>query len=560
VAQFGSRTTVTSSNLSAVQDPQGNLIVSPDNSFGASPLGIAARTQALYGIPNANFNLLPDQPGSAIETGNELPYWQINNTGSITATMQYDDTNQTWAVRIDPSAAGSGDSLSLTTRSYLLNDSNLSLRQKAFASITKVGTQATSQWNLVMTATYYDHAGSALSTYAIGTANSGTTWTTINGFTTSGTAAINAAAQYLDLDLTLTTTTAVTGTAKVDLTSVLLQTSTGGGASQSFLVTQEFTTSGTFIWPTGVDYLVAAVGIGAGQGGGGGRSRWQIGVGTSTNSGNITSPGGNGGGSGPWVIARDIPRGTSTSLVIGIAAGGAGGAGGTATKAAGTYIADGTALGATGGYGGVTTIGNYYTLGSVSAADSIAGTTFGDSRLIGKNAGGLSLFGTTVPYYPYLPTTVGTGQSGGASVTNTFAGTTTGYTAYPSTALAGTGVAGSTGSGGNAGLGSAGKTGTVMESSIPTATTQMEANNAGGGAGRTLAQYVNGTARTTGNTITMTASNGGSAAWYGAGGGGGGGVCLSVGGTAYGAASNWTLTSGNGGNGAPGYVVLVYVA
>lgn len=207
MAQFGSRTTVTSSNLSAVQDPQGNLIVSPDNSFGASPLGIAARTQALYGIPNANFNLLPDQPGSAIQTGNELPYWQINNTGSITATMQYDDTNQTYAVRIDPSAAGSGDSLSLTTRSYLLNDSNLSLRQKAFASITKVGTQATSQWNLVMTATYYDHAGSALSTYAIGTANSGTTWTTINGFTTTGTAVIDAAAQYLDLDLTLTTTT-----------------------------------------------------------------------------------------------------------------------------------------------------------------------------------------------------------------------------------------------------------------------------------------------------------------------------------------------------------------
>ena len=154
MAQFGSRSNVTSSNLSAVQDPQGNLIVSPDNSFGASPLGVAARTQALYGIPNANFNLLPDDPLSAVATGNELPYWQIVNNGAITATMNYDDTNQTWAVRLDPSAAASGDSLSLTTRSYLLNDTNLSLRQKAFAAITKVGSMATSQWNLVASATY----------------------------------------------------------------------------------------------------------------------------------------------------------------------------------------------------------------------------------------------------------------------------------------------------------------------------------------------------------------------------------------------------------------------
>ena len=185
MTQFGSRSSVTSSNLSAVQDPQGNLIVSPDNSFGASPLGVAARTQALYGIPNANFNLLPDDPLSVVATGNELPYWQIVNNGAITATMNYDDTNQTWAVRLDPSAAASGDSLALTTRSYLLNDTNLSLRQKAFAAITKVDTMATNQWDLVASATYYDHAGSSLSTYSIGTANSGSAWTTINGFTTS---------------------------------------------------------------------------------------------------------------------------------------------------------------------------------------------------------------------------------------------------------------------------------------------------------------------------------------------------------------------------------------
>jgi hypothetical protein len=560
VAQFGSRTNSVSQNLSAVQDPQGNLIVSPDNSFGASPLGIAARTQALYGIPNANFNLLPPESTAEIATGNELPYWQIVNLGAITATMTFDETAQAWGVLIDPSSAGSGDSLSLTTRSYLLNDSNLSLRQKAFASITKVGTMATSQWNLVMNATYYDSAGSALSTYAIGTANSGTTWTSINGFTTTGTAVIDAAAQYLDLDLTLTTTTAVTGTAKVDLNSVLLQTSTGGGGgAQSFLITEEFTTSGTFTWPTGVDYLVAAVGIGAGAGGEGGASRWQIGLGTTTNSGNIKVDGNAQGNSGPWVIARDIPRGTSTSLVIGIGAGGAGGAGGTLSKAAGTYIADGTALGGAGGIGGLTTIGNYYTLGSATNSTVIAGTTFGDSRLTGASGAGASLFGTVVPYYPYTPTTFGTGQSGGSSVTNTFAGTTTGYTAFPSTALAGTGVAGSTGAGGASAFGSAGKTGTVQTSSVGT-TTQMAANNSGGGAGRSLAQYVNGTARTTGNTITMTASNGGSAAYYGAGGGAGGVVCLSVGGTAYGKASDWTLTGGNGGNGQPGYVVLVYVA
>ena len=555
MAQFGSRTSSVSQNLSAVQDPQGNLIVSPDNSFGASPLGVAARTQALYGIPNANFNLLPPDDTAEIATGNELPYWNIVNLGGITAKMNYDETAQAWDVRIDPSAAGSGDSLTLTTRSYLLNDSNLSLRQKAFAAITKIGTMATSEWDLVLSAVYYDSAGSALSTYAIGTANSGTTWTSINGFTTTGTAIIDAAAQYVDLSLALTTTAAVTGTAKVDIGSLLLQTSTtGGGGAQSFLITEAFSASGTFVWPTGVDYLLAVVAVGAGSGAQGGGCYFASAAGTSTTgtqgqvvAGNAVGYGAEG---GRWVLARDIPRGTATSLVIGVGAGGAGGTAVTFTKAAGSTTAGGTTNPAGTSTeqfaGGSTTIGSYYTLPGYNT--TITGTTFNDS----KNA-----FGTALPYIPYWPDKGTCANAGTASYS--FTGTAA-HTAIVSTSAIGTGQVGWGFDGVKfAASGTAQRAGTVNSATAGTAA-QPGASNAGGGAGATIMMCDVGTVATTGNTITLTGGNGANGGHYGASGGAGGHAGLTIMGTAYRNASGITLTSGAGGSGADGYVVLVYVA
>lgn len=550
MGQFGSRTTITSSNLSAVQDPQGNLIISPDNSFGASPLGIAARTQALYGIPNANFNLLPDQPGSAIATGNELPYWQINNTGSITATMQYDDTNQTWAVRIDPSAAGSGDSLALTTRSYLLSDSNISLRQKAFASITKVGTQATSQWNLVMAATYYDHAGNQLSTYNIGTANSGSTWTTINGYTTSGSAAISAAAQYVDIALTLTTTTAVTGTAKVDLTSVLLVTS--NPTSGAFLVTQTFTSSGTFTVPTGVQY-VDVVALSPGGGGFGGMVYGQNATSVAlSGSGNGTS----GGPTGYWAMRRNIYVGDVASVSVGIGAGGTGGTARTATKAAGTDTSPigSNATDSKAGAAGATTFGTYLSItGPAGAFNNPSGAptgVYGTDDVAGASGGsgggtaGTGLLHGIAAYVAAPFTTFGTAATAGTAATGSGGA---GTSSAGGAAATGTAIAGSGGGGG---------AGTAKSSSTATTGAVGGAGGSGSGGGAAI-RYINGASQ----TIVATGGNGGNAvANTGAGGGAGGAAVVAASGTANWSSATITLTSGKGGDGATGFLVVAYVA
>ncbi len=45
-------------NRGGIIDDQGNTIVTSDTSFAASPLGVAARTQALYGRqPDARYSL-----------------------------------------------------------------------------------------------------------------------------------------------------------------------------------------------------------------------------------------------------------------------------------------------------------------------------------------------------------------------------------------------------------------------------------------------------------------------------------------------------------------------
>ena len=77
---FGSGRGFQADNRGGVMDDQGNTILSPDTTFAASPLGIAARTQALFGIPNANFNLTPPDPQSPIVANqNDLPYWSFQD-------------------------------------------------------------------------------------------------------------------------------------------------------------------------------------------------------------------------------------------------------------------------------------------------------------------------------------------------------------------------------------------------------------------------------------------------------------------------------------------------
>jgi len=351
--QFGSNPSVSNQNLSSTQDINGNAIISSDNTFGASPLGIAARTQALYGLPNGHFDLTCPDPNLPVEVDNAIPYWDMEYSGAIETTMVYNATTQNWSVRLDPTGAETDDFVTLKARTFLLNDDAIALRQKAFASLTKVGTAGTAEWSLVLSATYYDATGAQLSTYAIGTAADSGTWTGINGVTTSGSAAIDAAALYADIALTLTAAGSVSGTAKVDINSVLVGTSEAAAGGGGFLISEMFLASGTWTRPTGVEY-VTVVAMGAGQSGASGALQTTRGA-----SGVGATSGGNGGGAGPWVIMRDLYVGGTAgeSVSIGIGAGAAGGTANVFNKAAASTTVSNQASRA-GAWGGNTTFGS----------------------------------------------------------------------------------------------------------------------------------------------------------------------------------------------------------
>jgi len=574
MAQFGSNTGMVSQNLSTVVDGQGNQIVSSDNSFGASPLGVAARTQALYGIPNANFNLTPPDVMAVIDTSNPLPYWEISSQGSITAEMYYDDARQQWSVNLDPTSAGSGDFVTLKTRSYLLNDSGVSLRQKAFATLEKIGTYAGSnEWNLVLTATYFDSTGTQLSTFAIGTVAQNTTWTGINGFTTSGTAIVDSAAAYLDLDFTMTAVATVSGTATAHLDALLIQTSiaSGGGAS-SFLIVDSFTASGTWTRPTGVEYLVAVAGYSGGGGGGGGSARYT----SSTFSGDDHA----GGAAGAYAIIRDLYVGDQGSVSVGIGAGGAGGLGGTASRPPGgpTTTVNPTSASS----GGATTFGSYLTLSTGAAAGSagtvVTTTPFVDSAItpVADTIGTAtrrsnSYFQTNgfsaLPYQNFAPSAGGDGGAGEAS-----AGTagTAGGTATVAGQIAAGGVRTLGGAGGSAGFiaGIGGRSAITRRdsgqgfayigSSLASGTTFAYTGGsaqagAGGGGGAALFTGAGGSA------LKVVGGDGGNAAANSGSGGGGGGpaaIYISTGITT----TNGTAIGGDGGNGGDGYLIVAYVA
>lgn len=541
--QFGSNPSVASQNFSASQDINGNSIISSDSAFGASPLGVAARTQTLYGIPNANFDLTCPDPNSAVEVDNSIPYWGLESNGDIVTTMVYNETTQNWSVRMDPTGAASGDSVILKTRTYLLNDDALALRQKAFASLTRQGTTGTAQWSIVLSATYYDEAGTLLSTYNIGTAADTGTWTGINGITTSGSAAISTSAAYADIALTLTAAGSVSGTAKVDVNSVLIATSQTGGGSSSFLITQTFTSSGTFTRPTGVEY-VTVVALGAGGGGYSGS--------LSAQRGNTSAAGGAGGTSSPWLIHENLNIGTVASVAVGIGAGGAGGTAMTFTKAAaGTAISSQT--GATGALGGATTFGAFLSVGgggTVTFTDNIykpetmAGG-FGGAGNIGAGGNGtdhrLYVSYDAAPFTPDFILTSGAAAAGSVSGGG---GTAIGAAG---TATLETGIAGG-------GAGAGGATISVTSATQAAGTGGQAAAAAGAGGGGAAARI------TATQTIIATGGAGGAGTTigYGGAGGGGGGVAVAGTTTNYNA-STLTITSGAGGAGQSGFLIVAWV-
>jgi len=561
-------------NRGGIIDDQGNTIVTSDTSFAASPLGVAARTQALYGIPNANFNLTPPDPDSPIVANqNDLPYWSIEDLsdGQITATTVFDDATQTYGVELDPGTAATDSSLTLSTRSYILTDDNLALRQKALSVLSKSGTAGgtASEWNLQLSAIYYDANDTALSTAVIGTALDTATWTSFSGTTTPGGSAINSSAQYVDLTYTLATTAAVTGSVKATIKSLLLTTTsptTGGG----LLVTEMFTSGATWTKPTGVDYLVAALVVGAGGGGGGG------GVATGTSiQGTATVSGGSGGGGGGWVFVQNLYV-PDASYSIGVGAGGAGGtAAETYIKGIGTATSAIQRIGGDGGVGGASTFGTIIT--SAGGGGGLGGTAVsnGSTGTTPKNGG--TAGATTVSIYGAEAYTGGTGgghSSGSATQASSapFTFATYPYTLTPSNAetggsasvsaaqseAAGTPTAGAIGFCGGGASGQRARAIFSDAGGIALAdVVVMQAatgNGGGGGAGASGA----GVNLTNSGTRFVRAGEGGDAATNsGGGGGGGGGAALRLRSST---STDLEAAAAAGGAGASGYVVIAYIA
>lgn len=549
MANFGAQQGMVSQNSSATIDLQGNAIISPDTSFGASPAGVGLLTQQLFGLANATFNLTPPDVNSAISFTNAVPYWDLldYSNGVMSGSAVQDSTTKTWGIAINPGTATTNDYITFRTRSYLVNDDNLGLRQRATTVLSRTGTPAAgTTWNLTLTATYYDATDTAVSTAVVGTVYEPATWTSISGYTTTGGTAIPASARYVDLAYTLTATAPVTGSAIVTIKSCLLASKVG--ANSAFLVTETFKANATWTRPTGVDYLVALAGCGAGGGGGGGAL-------TAASTGGNTAIGGGGGGAGGWFYIRDLYVGDQTTVSVGIGVGGVGGTAVTFTKAAAATTTS-TQTGSTGSNGGDSTFGSLVTFKAGSAGAGVV-------------RGGVGGAATTTIY---LGTNVSGGGGGGGGGVGT-AGTASGfssYTAIPYSVASATGSTGgtSTGAGGNQNVGGAGGTSTlgwiggggggvsVQATATPTVTAGGPGANGGGGSGGARAIYINATA-----TVTGTAGNGGSGGTnVGAGGGGGGGIAVSASLAAPYNASSLTIASGAGGSGSDGFISVTYVA
>lgn len=566
---YNSSRTTASVSSNGVFDPSGVSVVSSGNAFGVSPLGIAPRSQAFYGLPNAQFNLLPaDVNEELADSENPLPYWSVNNAsgGRIIAKSFYDTTTGTWSVELDPTTGTNTDFITLTTRGYILTDDNIALRQQAYLTTSKGTAYAGStQFNVTLTSEYFDVNGNSLSSYAIGTALDNGTLTGISGITTSGSAAISAAAAYVDLTVKLTCTATVTSGVKVYLKSLLLATASAA-SSGSFQIAQAFTTSGSWTRPTGVDY-VSVIAVGGGGGGGGGL----LSAGTVQQA----FQGCSGGGASRIAYAYDLYVGDVGTVSVGVGAGGSGGTSITYTKATGTTFAT-QANSSNASSGGASNFGTYITVngggggnggGTATLGNAAAGTAAGASTIIilggvdtAGAAGGAGPTTSTIAGSPggtatalvgitRLPMTGTAYYTAGANGAEGTATNTTG-TAFAGTAGGTAGVAGWLGGGGSSGGGTANASGNRLGAG--------GAGGPGGGGGAGRSRYVYSTQA---GTYVVTGGNGGNGGTYsGAGGGAGGASLLYVTTAGSATASNITMTSGQGGTGGGGFVIVVYTA
>jgi hypothetical protein len=562
MAQWGSSGGLISQNISQTVDNQGNAIISSATEFGASPLGYAPLVQSLFGLPNATFQLTPPDTTTTISQANPLPYWDVQDysAGVMTAQALFDSTTNTWGIKLDPGTAVANDYLTLTTRSFLVNDDNLQLRQQALAVVSKSGTYSgTTQWNLQLLASYYSATDTLLHSCTVATIYDNGTWTSMSGTTTTSGTAISASAHYVDLTFKLNATATVSSSTAVTVKSCLLQTSARN--TNSFIVKETFTSSTTWNIPTNVKQLVGAAVLGAG--GGGGSGGYASAPSPEVGSGSARVSGGAGGGGGALYIAFNTPI-SGTALTISV---GAGGAGGTVTASSGNFTA-----GNAGADGGASSVGSLMTAGGGFGGKGGTAYASGTTQVAGTPAGGSAGTASTI-IWGSLTQAGAAGGNGASAGTAIFgaagAGGTSAIGAYsgvPFLSLPGTGAGGqsavgtttsgtyavgSGGAGGGAnfiGGGGGGGGGSVFANAtvgITTpATSAAGAGNHGGGGG-------GGGIGAIGETTSGTAGAGGSAAALSGGGGGGGGGAATF--------DNRPIVPGAGGSGSSGLVVIFYV-
>jgi hypothetical protein len=558
VAQFGSDRNIASQNMSVVTDPNGNLIVSADNSFGASPLGVAALTQSFIGVPNGTFNLLPFDPQSAITVSNPLPYWDISADDGFTSTMDFDDTLQAWSVQIDPTAVGTAlGTAVLKTKIPIVNDEGLLVRHFVSSTLINAAKAAgTDKWTMTLTSQYYDTTNTAIGTaWVIGSIGERGTATNISGYTNAS-GAIPASAGSLEIAYSMVVGTASpTYVQKIKSITVATEYGVIGGGGGGTTTIDTFTESGTWTRPAGVEYVTVVAWAG-GQGGQGGGCV----TGRAILPPVFTANGGVGGATGYWAIVKDVyVGGTATATVsVGIGAGGSGGTAFSLTKPVGNTTTISQTNGANGSSGGNTTFGSLLVVPGARTAptgyfgiDSAAGTTGGTQGAGasgGAGGGGAThLIGGTYVGAPYTTLV----KAGAQGLPGTASGGQSRSTGNFGAESASNGLLGGGGGGGG---GSAAATALAGNGG--------QAAPTGGGGGGGVAVYWPTTA-----TVTGTAGNGGSAgANTGGGGGGGGAIVTSTAGTTSGASqtnysnSSITIVSGAGGNGGSGLLKVIYVA
>jgi len=379
----------------------------------------------------------------------------------------------------------------------------------------------------------------------------------------------------------------------------ILQANGSGGATFSNVsvsgtqVLEQLTGTGTWIRPSGVNFIDVTI-LGSGGGGGGGGLAYK-------HSGSESmAAGGGGGASGRFYTAFNIYVGSSTSFSYSVGAGGTGGASRTYVQGAGVTKADQALTGNNGATGGSTTFGSIVSVsgapGGSGGLTSLTATAPGTSA-----GGGASNFNGGLYPYPNLskgPSAGGVGADSGnagdpstsstsvadwyingvleagsedfnssfgilpSSTINQFVSITAGSATISTTAATTTytlGIGGSTDSTFNSGNGPVGGGGAGGSRALSTsenggngARTQSPSGPGGGGAGI----YIS----TSSQTVTMSSGNGasGGGSWGLAGGGGGGGCTMVTSSATVSNTASVNLTSGAGGNGSDAVMYIRY--